>query len=92
MKKSIKILAGALLITLAVFSTSNIIAQGPPPPPDGGHGQGGDQAPGGGASSGSGLLILAALGTVYLMRRWYVYKLKPAEEKLRLGFFVRRDF
>jgi len=81
MKKSIKILAGILLITLAVFSTSNVIAQGPPPPPDGGHGEGGDQGPGGGAPSGSGLVIFAALGTVYGIRRWYVYKHKPSGEE-----------
>ena len=82
MKKSIKILAGAIIISLAVFSTSNVVAQnGPPPPPDGGHGEGGDQAPGGGAPSGGGLIILAALGTAYGMKRWYAYKLRPAEEK-----------
>jgi len=71
----------AFAILLLVGTSYTALAQGPPPPPQEGN-NGGSQSEklnGGGAPSGSGLLLLTSLGIAYGVRKWYIYKLKPAK-------------
>ncbi len=72
MKKSIKFIP-LFIITILIFLTLNIYADGPPDPPP----QGGDKPPvGGGAPIGSGLVILLVLGSAYGVKKLYNYKKK----------------
>ncbi len=72
MKKIIKFIP-LFIITILIFLTLNIYADGPPHPPP----QGGDKPPvGGGAPIGSGLIILLVLGSGYGVKKFYDYKKK----------------
>jgi hypothetical protein len=79
MKNSFKVLASTLMVFVAITFATTAFAQDPPPPPGGGHGNNNNQPPGGGAPIDGGLLILAALGGVYGVRKFVSSRRNVAE-------------
>jgi hypothetical protein len=70
MKNFINIIQVSLVaLVISLFTVLPVAAQNPPPPPPPPHG-GNSNVPGGGAPIGEGLLVLAALGAAYGVRKW----------------------
>ena len=80
MKNYFKVLASTLMVFVAITFATSAFAQNPPPPPgEGAHGSNQDWPAGGGAPIDGGLLILAALGGVYGIRKYVSSRRKIAE-------------